>query len=226
MVMIPESVEELCDEFFHKCKGLLCLTFGESSSLKLIGELVFYGSGTVEIPIPEGIEELCEACFSECENLSRVTFGESYSLKLIGNWAFLAFIYRAFQEGVEGLCDEFFYKCKGLLCVTFGESSSLKFIRKGPLTVVDSVAFVYLGALVGFACHHFQNVPFCDSNCFFGVFDGLSVSKNQRVCYSCISELEALLSRTVLKSFVKSAFARARVHVLPLASACSQSSPQ
>ena len=37
---------------------------------------------------------------------------------------------------------------------------------------------------------------------------------------------KALLSRTVLKSFVKSAFARARVHVLPLASACSQSSPQ
>ena len=88
-VSIPDSVEELCEKCFCECKSLSRVTFGESSSLKLIGKKAFLGSGVVEIHIPDSVEGLCEKCFYECRSLSRVTFGDSSSLKLIGKEAFL-----------------------------------------------------------------------------------------------------------------------------------------
>ena len=40
-VSIPDSVEELCHECFCECKSLSRVTFGESSSLKLIWNEAF-----------------------------------------------------------------------------------------------------------------------------------------------------------------------------------------
>ena len=87
-IHIPDGVEKLCDECFCECESLSCVTFGESSSSKLIGEGVFRESGVHEMHIPDGVEELCDECFSECKSLSCVTFGKSSSLKLIGKGAF------------------------------------------------------------------------------------------------------------------------------------------
>ena len=87
-VVVPGNVEELCESCFHKCKSLSRVTFGESSSLKLIGKQAFGRTGLVEVHIPEGVEGLCERSFCECLFLFRVTFGESCSLKLIGKEAF------------------------------------------------------------------------------------------------------------------------------------------
>ena len=66
LVSIPDSVEELCDKCFCECENLSRVTFGESSSLKLIGKNAFSQSGLVEIHIPDGVEELCEYCFYWC----------------------------------------------------------------------------------------------------------------------------------------------------------------
>ena len=41
-----------------ECENLSRVTFGESSSLKRIGERAFWGSGVREIHIPDGIERL------------------------------------------------------------------------------------------------------------------------------------------------------------------------
>ena len=79
---------EICEDSFRNCKSLSCVTFGESSSLKLIGKWAFSQSGVREIHIPDGVEKLCHGCLSGCKNLSRVTFGESSSLNLIGNEVF------------------------------------------------------------------------------------------------------------------------------------------
>ena len=87
-VVVPDGVEELREKCFSGCKSLSSVTFGESSSLKLIGERAFSRSGVVEIHIPDGVEELCDMCFYGCKSLSRVAFGGSSSLKLIGDWAF------------------------------------------------------------------------------------------------------------------------------------------
>ena len=83
--VVADSIEELCEKCFSLCKSLSRVTFGESSSLKLIGRLAFQGSGVREIHIPDGVEKLYEECFRGCWRLSRVTFGESSSLKLIGS---------------------------------------------------------------------------------------------------------------------------------------------
>ena len=87
-VSISDGVEELCESCFYECKSLSRVTFGEPSSLTLIGKEAFFGSGVREIHIPDGVQEVCESCFYKCKNLSRVTFGESSSLKLIGKEAF------------------------------------------------------------------------------------------------------------------------------------------
>ena len=55
LVSIPDSVEELCDQCFCECKSLSRVTFGESSSLKLIGKEAFCGSGVRESHIPDGV---------------------------------------------------------------------------------------------------------------------------------------------------------------------------
>ena len=108
------------------------VTFGEFSSLKLIGAWAFRGNSMVEINIPNGFEEICHACFCACETLSRVRFGEFSSLKLIVKWAFSKSNLREVHipGGVEKLCGGCFSGCGSLSRVTFGESSSLKAIGK------------------------------------------------------------------------------------------------
>ena len=134
LMSITDSVEELCESCFSECKSLSRVTFGESSSLKLIGKRAFYRSGLVEIHIPDGVEELCESCFCDCKSLSRVTFGELSSLKLIGTWAFRwsGLVEIHIPDSVEELCNCCFSECKSLSRVTFGESSSLKLIGNEP----------------------------------------------------------------------------------------------
>ena len=63
-VSLPDSVEELCDECFYWCDDLSRVTFGESSSLRRIGERAFYECRLDEIHIPDHVEELCDECFS------------------------------------------------------------------------------------------------------------------------------------------------------------------
>ena len=59
----------------------------------------------------------------------------------------------------------------------------------------------------------------CDSNCLFGVFDGLLLSKDHRVYYGCIGGLEEVVIPDSVEEFVRTAFPAARVfHMLHLAS--------
>ena len=145
LVSIPDSTEELCDSCFSWCKRLSRVTFGESSSLKLIGKKAFDGSGMVEIHIPNSVEQLSEECFAYCEGLSRVTFGESSSLKLIGNGVFResGVVEIHIPDGVEELCEECFFSCKRLSRVTLGEYSSFKLITKGYSVEVTCVRFIF-----------------------------------------------------------------------------------
>ena len=103
-VSIPDSVCELCDRCFYKCKSLCRVTFGPCSSLERIGvscfersgveELerigvsCFERSGVEEVSIPDSVRELCDDCFAWCTGLSRVNFGPSSSLERIGFKAF------------------------------------------------------------------------------------------------------------------------------------------
>lgn len=83
-VVIPDSVEELCDACFCECQSITRVKWGPSPSLRKIGSEAFALSHLGGIEIPDSVEELGEMCFYKCKSLSRVTFGESSSLKRIG----------------------------------------------------------------------------------------------------------------------------------------------
>ena len=129
---IPDSVEEICDECFWRCRNLLRVTFGESSLLKRIGKEAFSRSGLIEIHIPSSVTELCADCFSWCSSLTRVTFSQPSSVKVIGKFAFSWSRVTEIDipDSVEELCDECFSGCNSLSRVTFGELSSLKWVGK------------------------------------------------------------------------------------------------
>ena len=55
-----QRFEEICEQCFLWCQSLSRVTFGESSSLKLIGEKAFSGTGLCEIHIPDAVEEICD----------------------------------------------------------------------------------------------------------------------------------------------------------------------
>lgn len=62
LVSVPDRVEKLSGERFCECTSLFRVTFGEYSSLKLMGNMAFRKSGVCEIRIPDGLEELlCDA---------------------------------------------------------------------------------------------------------------------------------------------------------------------
>ena len=60
---IPWSVEEISQACFDGYKSLSRVTFGESSSLKLIGRLLLVGSRVREIHMPDGVEGLGWSAF-------------------------------------------------------------------------------------------------------------------------------------------------------------------
>ena len=102
------------------------------------------------VSIPDSVEELCESCFSRYSSISRVTFGESSSLKLIGEMAFCG---------------------TGLTCFLLGSVSSIG----------------------GSSFSECQPEGFCDNNHLFEGFDGLLLSRRQRLCCSCIGELKEVV---------------------------------
>ena len=54
---------ELCEDCLSDCESLCCVTFDESSSLKLIGNRVFHGSGLREIDIADAVEASLASAF-------------------------------------------------------------------------------------------------------------------------------------------------------------------
>ena len=121
LVLIPKCVEEISEVYFSGFGLLSRVTFGESSSLKLIGNNASCRSSVREIRCPDSLEALCEGCFSKCRNLSHATFDESSSLKVIGNGAFQKSGMREIHlpGSLEALCDECFCECRNLSRVTF-----------------------------------------------------------------------------------------------------------
>ena len=63
-IHLPDGVKELGDSCFGECESLSRVTFGMSSSLKLIGKKAFSGSGLSEIHIPDSVAELLRHALS------------------------------------------------------------------------------------------------------------------------------------------------------------------
>ena len=66
-IQVVDSVEVLCYRCFYGNKNFRRITFGESSSLKLIGKEVFDNCWLKYIHVPNGVEELHDDCFSSAQ---------------------------------------------------------------------------------------------------------------------------------------------------------------
>ena len=73
-IHIPYSVEDPCEECFCGCKNLLLVTFGESSSLKLIGKRGFRGSGLSSFCLPGSVSSIGKSSFFGCSLKDFVIF--------------------------------------------------------------------------------------------------------------------------------------------------------
>ena len=137
-IYIPDSVEELCDDCFFQCQNLSRIIFGPQSSLRRLGNSVFFGlyhncaPQLTEIRIPDRVETIGRDCFYCCP-LSQVVFGECPSLKVIGPAAFSGDSDYGCELGniripdsVERLCHDCFSGCHFLSCVSFGDASALR----------------------------------------------------------------------------------------------------
>ena len=90
------------------------------------------------------------------------------------------------------------FACHSLSRVTFFESSFLKLIgrttcqgtRLRYFCLPESISSI---GEVSFSGCPLKGFVICDSNSFVDVFTGLLVSKDQRICYSCIDELEEVI---------------------------------
>ena len=138
-IYIPDSVEELCDSCFFECTSLSRIIFGPQSSLKRLGQRLFFGiyhsyaPRLTEIRIPDRVETIGEECFSSCPLLSQVIFGECSSLKVIGRSAFSGDCEYGcplgrirIPDSVTRLRSGCFRGCQLLSCVSFGDASVLR----------------------------------------------------------------------------------------------------
>ena len=60
------TFEELCEKCFYECESLSHVTFGESSSLKLIGKMAFFGSGLTCFCLPGSVSSIGGSSFPDC----------------------------------------------------------------------------------------------------------------------------------------------------------------
>ena len=100
-VFVPDSVRELCDGCFCKCKSLQRLRFGPSPSVERIGVDSLRGTSIVEAVIPDSVRELGCRCFYGCKHLHDVKFGAMSSLEYIAADVFLGTNLRGRVCGVK-----------------------------------------------------------------------------------------------------------------------------
>jgi hypothetical protein len=88
-ILIPASVEEICDRCSCWNGELQTVEFEPNSKLRSIGRGAFHMCDSLEaIDIPSSVEVLRERCFMLCSSLRTVTFGEGSKLREIEFGAF------------------------------------------------------------------------------------------------------------------------------------------
>jgi hypothetical protein len=69
-IIIPPSVSSIENNTFSYCTGLTNIIFTSPSSVKIIGQKAFYGSGLTKITIPSSVKSIKSYAFQYCNNLT------------------------------------------------------------------------------------------------------------------------------------------------------------
>jgi collagenase-like PrtC family protease len=84
-LIVPSSVEIICDQFCENCQGVTTITFEDDYKLKRIGERTFLGSQLTSITITASTEEMDGSAFVGCPLLSILIAPGNRTFKIEGS---------------------------------------------------------------------------------------------------------------------------------------------
>jgi hypothetical protein len=87
LIIIPRSVEVICDSSFQSCRSLSAISFATGSKLARIGSDAFYDS-RVESVVPRNVEFIDAGAFNGCSRLSGAAFEPDSRMISIESLAF------------------------------------------------------------------------------------------------------------------------------------------
>ena len=125
-VVLPSSLEEICDYAFYNCKNLKEINI--PSEVTYIGEYAFANTLIKSIVLPDGVIEIKNNTFEGCRNLISVTInGDITSIgeKAFSNCRLLFNI--NIPKSLASLGKYAFYNCENLETILLKETSVTKF---------------------------------------------------------------------------------------------------
>lgn len=123
-VVIPETVKNLGDGVFFRCKNLKSVTI-KGTKLTEVPYLMVAESGMESFAVPEECNKICAYAFYGAEKLTKVTFTENSKCSVIDYRAFMG---SALEEitipaTVENISSQAFRNATKLKKITFAENS-------------------------------------------------------------------------------------------------------
>ena len=197
-ITIPDTVREICDRCFYRCKTLRDVRFGPASCLERIGVKSFQFSGVRDMSIPTSVRELGDKCFKNCSHLW-CSFQIPSCLERIGVECMVRTRLReiVIPDSVCELCDRCCYGCMWLSHVRFGKSPSLERIGRqcfahsavSQFRMPPSVRSVGGGA---FGECRMSDGFICSPECRFITVNSLVIDKNLMACCCSFGVLSSI----------------------------------
>jgi hypothetical protein len=140
-VIVPSSVEVLCERCFCSCKSLTSVTFEIDSKLQRIEAGVFAFSDLTELVFPNSVHFLSNSTFG-CSSLNAVSFWpgpcdfqvHELFIEDIAGRSLVCYFGRSsaivIQSRIELVGDFCFFYCRSLTSVTFELNSKLQRIEE------------------------------------------------------------------------------------------------
>ncbi len=142
-VIIPDTVETIGMEAFHKCSNLKEVKL--SKKLVRIEEYAFDQTGLTNLKIPDSVKEIGEGVFSSCKKLKKVNLGKNVKIISMGCFEECTKLSSINLENVEEIGTQAFK----------GDKSITGVLNLYSVTLVDNEAF--------YGCEGITEVNFTDN---------------------------------------------------------------
>jgi len=192
-ISIPDSVQTIGKDAFSGCSNLSEVVFGDSSSVRVLGERAFYGTSLLSVELPATLESIGSECFGDCISLTVVGI-KGDSLTAIGAKAFDNTGIRAIElpGSLQSIEATTFGSCPNLSVISFGDGSPFSFDGQAVyqsdklIFVLSTVISYQVPATVteidgdAFASAKDLAEIVCDGNDRYSSYHGILLTKDQK----------------------------------------------
>ena len=118
-IVIPDSVTELGESVFNRCKNLQSISIG--SGIKDLPLMFCYAAENLtSVHLKEGLETVGDSAFAECSSLAQIAFPSSVHAIREGAFEFSGLREIVIPDTVKTLENAVFYSCKALVRAEIG----------------------------------------------------------------------------------------------------------